>query len=423
YLYRTRDGGRTWTLIVDGIRNGDFANAVREDPRQRGLLYAATELGAYVSFTDGDHWQPLQMNLPSTSVRDIDVHGDDVVIATHGRGFWVLDDVSSLRQIAMETSHDSTRLFAPAVAIRVRPAGFTGTPLPKDEPTAVNPAFGARLDYRLAATPKQPVQLAIFNDAGQLVRRYSSADVPPAYEPDTAGIAPEWFTAPSVLATTPGLHRFVWPLHYAALPASSGGNAFADGVLAPPGRYVVELTVDGTSFKQPLTVVADPRVHLAPSAFAQQFELARAVEAAQERLASAQVAASQLHDAIRAARKSPATGTDDPLRTLDAKVVDIAGIVDVSNPGNAGLLPPDNTHSFAFLAQALGKLANATDDADAAPSVDARNGYRTLVALLDPTLAQWQQLLASDLPAVNAGLRRAGRPELTLVPPGHKPEP
>ncbi|HZV24136.1 MAG TPA: hypothetical protein VFF93_10245, partial [Luteimonas sp.] len=222
YVYRTRDGGRTWQPIVAGIRDGDFVNAVREDPARRGLLYAATELGVYVSFDDGDHWRSLQMNLPRTSVRDLEVHDDDLVIATHGRGFWVLDDVSPLRQMSGTGADSATRLFAPSTAIRVRAAGFTGTPLPKEEPAAENPPFGARIDYFLADAATSPVQLSIRDAAGNVVRQYSSADAPPKHDVATAGTAPEWFTTPSTLATGAGLHRFIWPLHYPALPALAG---------------------------------------------------------------------------------------------------------------------------------------------------------------------------------------------------------
>jgi hypothetical protein len=416
YIYRTRDGGKSWQTIVTGIRDGDFVNAVREDPKQRGLLYAATEHGIYVSFDDGTHWQSLQMNLPRTSVRDIDVHGDDLVIATHGRSFWVLDDIASLRQTGADPSRDATRLFEPSVAIHVRPAGFTGTPLPKDEPTAENPPFGARIDYTLATSPKQPVRLAIFDANGQLVRRYSSADTMPKHDPAVAGIAPEWFVAPSVLATTPGLHRFIWPLRYPALPAIAEGSAYADGAWAPPGNYSVELTLDGQTYKQPLTVVPDPRVKLPADAYAQQFAFTRKVEAAQALLASAFGEAGQLHAALLAARKLPDPAFVDAYAALDAKVVGVAGIVDAPNPNNAWAMPPKSTSTLAFVGAALGKLANAADAADAVPSPDALTGYDALLSMLNCALADWQRLKSEDLAALNAKLSNAGKPELKIGP-------
>ena len=417
YIYRTHDGGKNWQLIVAGIRDGDFANAVREDPKRRGMLYAATERGIYVSFDDGAHWQSLQMNLPRTSVRDIDVHGDDMVIATHGRSFWILDDVASLRQTDADPSHDTTRLFEPSVTIRVRGAGFTGTPLPKDEPTTVNPPFGARIDYMLATSPKQPVQLAILDANGQLVRRYSSADAPLKHDPAKAGIAPEWFVPPSMLATTPGLHRFIWPLRYPALPALAEGNAYADGAWAPPGHYTVELTVDGQIHKETLTVVPDPRVKLPDDAYAQQFAFARSVEAAQAMLGTASGEAGQLHTALLAARKQPDPAFGDAYGALDAKIVGIAGILDAPNPNNAWAMPPKSTSTFRFLASALDKLASAADDADAAPSPDARTGYDALMPMLQCALDDWQRLKVEDLAALNARLKAAGKPVLDASPP------
>ena len=409
YLYRTHDGGKTWTAIVDGIRDGDFVNAVREDPVRRGLLYAATELGVYVSFDDGDRWQSMQMNLPRTSVRDIDVHGDDVILATHGRGFWVLDDVAPLRQMP-GGAVQSTRLFTPSTAIRVRPAGFTGTPLPKEEPVAENPPLGARIDYVLASAPKTPVLVSIHDARGALVRRYSSADAPPKLDAATAGTAPEWFPVASTLSTAPGLHRFVWPLRYPALPALADGNAYADGAWAPPGRYTVTLTVDGQAWTQPLTVAPDPRVRMPAEDYARQFAFARKVEAAQARLAPGQAQARALHAALRAARATAGGALGEQLATLDRNVTDLAGLNDAPNPNNG--MPPTRTNSFAFLTQALGKLANAADDADAAPSPDARRGYEALVPMVDRALAAWSGLQASDVAAANVALRAAGRPEL-----------
>jgi hypothetical protein len=264
YIYRTHDGGKSWQLIVNGIADFAAANVVREDPVRRGMLYAGTERGIYVSRDDGDHWSPLQLNLPITSVRDIDIHGDDVVIATHGRAFWVLDNVTALRQDLPPGDF----LFKPAITVRERPAGFTGSPMPKDEPMAPNPPFGAYIDYAIRTTYPQPVTIEILDASDSLVRRYSSADVPPAMDLKRLGTAPEWFNTPSAVSAVPGTHRFVWPLRYPAPAGLSGrrggggSGAYADGVWAPPGYYKVVLTVYDQKFTQPLTVVPDPRVSL-----------------------------------------------------------------------------------------------------------------------------------------------------------------
>lgn len=409
YIYRTRDGGKSWQLVVAGIRDGDFVNAVREDPKRRGLLYAATELGMYVSFDDGDHWQTLQLNLPRTSVRDIDVHGDDIVIATHGRGFWILDDAAPLRQLAAD-ARPGTRLFAPSVAIRVRPSEFTGTPLPKDEPTAENPPFGARLDYVLAKAKKKPIELSIYAADGSLVRHYSSVDAPPKHDAATSNAAPEWLPVPSALSTTPGMHRFVWPLRYAPPAALAHGNAWTDGVWAPPGRYTAELTVDGKRYRRPFEVAPDPRVRLPAEAYARQFAFAREVEAAQARLAVAAHEAEMLHKAALGARKDADGELAAALDGFDARLRAISGLVDAPNPHNAWALPPTTTTSFRFLDDTLGKLMAAADGgADAAPSPDAQAGYAALSAKLDAALADWQRLKAGDLAALNDRLHAAGR--------------
>src|SRR5207253_364159 len=264
---RTHDGGKSWQLLGGDLPA--FVNVVREDPVRKGLLYAGTEKGVAVSFDDGDHWQSLQMNLPVTSVRDIDVHGDDLVIATHGRAFWVMDDISPLRE-----SIDSTPfLFKPATAVRERPAGFTGSPMPKDEPMAPNPPFGAYIDYVLPLTPAlsqgERVLLEIFDSNDNLVRRYSSDDKPQPPNPTRLTVAPEWAAPTPALATTPGMHRFVWPLRYAAPAGAGTRRGGGEGVWAPPGKYTVVFTANGQRRTANLTVAPDPRVNLPASAYAE----------------------------------------------------------------------------------------------------------------------------------------------------------
>ncbi len=203
YIYGTHDGGRTWTLIVSGIAATHTVNVVREDPVRRGLLYAGTERGVYVSLDDGATWRSLQINLPVTSVRDIEVKQNDLVIGTHGRAFWILDDVTPLRQLAADFSLGSTRLLGPAAAIRLRPEPFTGTPFPKDEPAAANPPFGAHIDYVLAS-PATDVTLTIRDAHGDVVRRYSSRDQPTVTDPARMHAAPEWTEQPITVSSHAG---------------------------------------------------------------------------------------------------------------------------------------------------------------------------------------------------------------------------
>jgi photosystem II stability/assembly factor-like uncharacterized protein len=404
YIYRTHDGGRHWQWIASGIPDGSFVNAVREDSVRPGLLYAGTEKGVYVSFDDGDHWQPLQANLPVSSVRDLEVHGDDLVIATHGRAFWVLDDVSPLRQLAGDHRIEPAAawLFAPAPAVRLRPAGFTGSPMPKEEPAAANPPSGALIDYVLVPGTKS-VSLEIHDEQGALVRRYSSADAIPRPDPATLGTAPEWVTPPVALSTAPGMHRFVWPLHYPAPAALSDQRRGAEGVWAPPGPYTVVLEVDGARLAQPLTVAPDPRLSLRPEDYARQFSMARRIEEARAAAATAVKEAGALLAALSEHRPGSRPEIDKAMDALKARAEEMT---DAKAPGTLG-----------FLADALDRLANAVDGSDQAPSPDAVSGFEQAQTSLDRALTAWNMLKSGDLAALNRQLKNAGQPEISLNPP------
>ncbi len=381
YVYRTHDGGKTWTLAAAGIPDGCFVNAVREDPVRRGLLYAGTEKGVYVSFDDGDHWQPLQLNLPVTSVRDIDVHGDDLVIATHGRAFWILDDVTPLRQADAGATGASEWLFAPATAVRLRPAGFTGTPMPKDEPMAPNPPAGAYIDYVLRGPAAGPVALRILDAPGGLVREYTSEKPPAAPDVARLRVTPDWMTPPAPVATTAGMHRIVWPIRYPAPAAIGDGNPWADGVWAPPGRYTVELVVGGRTSRQPLVVAPDPRIALPAEAYARQFALARKVEEQRARVSAAIAEAEARH------RELAAKGQAE----LDHQVLALTGPQFGEAPVGA---PPGGVTTLRALEQKLGAFLEAVDGADAAPTPDAEAGFAKLQPAIDATLAAWGTLKA-----------------------------
>jgi len=278
YLYRTRDYGATWQLITSGIPSSSFVHAVRQDPKDRDLLFAGTELGIYFSFDDGDRWQSLQLNLPVTSIRDMTVHGNDLVIATHGRSFWILDDITSLRQLRRAAEHD-TWLYSPAPAVRVDNDFFLGTPLPPEEPAAANPPSGAIVDYYLKSAASV-VTLEILDSKGNLIRSISSAERRSGkHRP--AAIADRWFPKPQILEAAAGMHRYVWDLAWnpkdAATEASGDDEEYGAprGPRVVPGTYQVRLTVDGKSLTQPLEVVKDPRSPASAADFEQQFQLAQ----------------------------------------------------------------------------------------------------------------------------------------------------
>ncbi len=416
YIYRTTDGGAHWTPITDGLPANAFVNVVREDPLKRGLLYAGTERGMFVSFDDGAHWQSLQQNLPMTSVRDIDMHGNDLVIATHGRGFWIMDDVTALRQMHGVRPGRAT-LFRPALAYRVRPAGFTGTPFPKDEPMAANPPLGAYIDYVLPAHVNGPVTLTVRDARGDVVRRFSSADPLPSRNPATLAYAPEWVILPPHLATTPGMHRFVWDLRYPSQGPGRPGKPVADGVWAPPGRYSVTLHVNGKTLRQPLVVAPDPRVKLSQAAYLREFRLARTVEAEKVRAGAALAQAAPLVHALDrrldALKDRPALHAR--VADLRERLITVSGVTLVHDPRNYTGPPPRRTDSLYALTRRLGTLLVAVDGADADPGPDARTSHGKLSTSLRATLAQWRRLTGPSLVTLNRDLAAAG---LKQVQPG-----
>ena len=416
YIYKTHDGGKSWQLIVDGIASTHFVNAVREDPQRPGLLYAATERGVYASLDDGAHWQALQQNLPRTSVRDLVVKDNDLVIATHGRGFWIMDDVSALRQLAAEASN-ATRLFAPADTVRLRPESFSGTPMPKDEPLATNPPAGAVIDYHLASAPTQPIVLTIHDARGVVVRRYSSADAPAKVEAASSSAAPEWLPLPVTLQSTPGMHRFFWPMRYAApKDLTDDAGVYADGVWAPPGEYRVTLEVDGQNYTQALRLLPDPRVKLDPSAYAEEFALAQRIEGLRVQVAQAASQAKQWQKALSARRAGADAPTAKVLGTLQAALTRVTGSVPTSNPSNSWWLPPKTLDSLRYVDTALEALDHAVDGADAAPSADARAGVTHVEARLPRVMAAWQQWRERELAAANRQLAALKQAELALTP-------
>src|ERR1700685_3819604 len=283
FVYRTHDAGKSWQRITEGREDSWLARVVREDPVRKGMLYAGTENALYVSFDDGDHWQSLQLNFPASDVRDIAVHGDDLVAATYGRAIWILDDITPLRQAGPEITSANAYLLKPANAVRTRYDNDQETPLPPEEPTAKNPPDGAIIDYFLKSVPSNPLTLEIHDAQGKVVRRFTSL-VPPV-DSTPKNVPDYWFGPPAHLSKDAGLNRFVWDLRYDppqalnfsyygglldyieytisahALPADTPREQTL-GPLAVPGQYEVFFIGNGTVMKQPLTITLDPRVHV-----------------------------------------------------------------------------------------------------------------------------------------------------------------
>ena len=400
HIYRTHDGGATWTEIMAGIPGGEAVDAVREDTRRKGLLFASTERQVYVSFDDGDHWQSLRLNMPATSVRDIVIKDADLVVATHGRGFWILDDISPLRQMDAATTGSAARLFQPETAMRVRWNTNTDTPLPPDEPAGKNPPDGAVIDYWLGSPPSGPVTLDILDSAGKPVRHYSSADA--AEQPDAQLAIPRyWVRPPQTLSAEPGAHRFLWDLHYQPAPSGRPNYPmqaiFQDTAPAPtspwalPGQYTVKLTVSGHSTTQPLTVKMDPRVKTPAAALAQQFTLSKQLY---DQVATMNAALAQ----VRTIRGKLAAAPD---AALEQKLDAVAGREAAGFGGGGGGgrgAGAGATDTLASVRGTLALLMSELQGADVAPTTQLVSAVNDRLKAATAVMARWSEL-EKELPA------------------------
>ncbi len=413
HIYKTRDGGKTWQHIVNGLPDGGIVNVVREDPIRKGLLYAGTEQAVYVSFDDGEHWQSLRLNLPATSIRDLVIHADDIVVGTHGRSFWILDDITPLRQINDQVSSSDAFLFKPQLTYRVRRSLNTDTPIPPEEPMGQNPPDGAIINYQLKSDASE-VTLEIFDQANKLVRRYASNDPPEMIDEKTQAYPSYWFRPARVLSAKAGMQRWTWDLHYASpegFPRSYPMTAiYRDTPSQPvgptvlPGEYTVKLTANGKSFTQPLTIKMDPRVTTPPEGLASMFELSTRSSEGINKIRVAQAEVRQLREQLQSL-KARATGpVADSMAALEKKVTPFEGRssgLDAfggssREPGLAGL-------SFNLLS-----LMNLVEGADVAPTAQAVAASEELQRTLTELLSRWNEVKTRDVKALNDQLRQAG---------------
>ena len=402
YIYRTRDYGKTWQPITNGIA-ATSVNAIRQDTQKKGLLFAGTELGIYVSFDDGDHWQPLQLNLPVSSVRDITIHGDDLAIATHGRSFWILDNITPLRQVDAQAQSASVVLFQPANTIRVDNDVFLGSPMPPEEPAAKNPPDGAMIDYYLKA-PAKEVKLEIFDANNKLVRGFSSNAKGEQKRPPLP-IADRWFPKPAVLESTAGMHRFVWDLRWSSSGTDEAQEEEGFGVpRAPkiaPGLYLVNLIVEGQTFSQHLKIEMDPRSQATKTELEEQQSLGLEMFA-------------EVHRARRALAeiKSVKKRLDDLKPQLAAKNPEL--LTQVTNVETAianiekGSTAPIATMGLEAASTGLASALRVVEGGDRTTPSQAMEVYQQSDEAAKAGMVAWTKLKNTQLAQLNDALQKAG---------------
>ncbi|MFZ0465155.1 MAG: hypothetical protein WAL78_05575 [Candidatus Acidiferrales bacterium] len=432
HLYRTHDYGKTWQETDGGFPELGIARVIREDTERKGLLYAGTETGVFVSFDDGDHWQSLQLNLPTSSVRDLIVHGDDLAIATYGRSLWVLDDVTPLRQASEQVANSDAYFYRPETAIRTIWNDDQDTPLPPEVPAGQNPPDGAFLDYYLKSAPQSDITMAIYDSIGNLIRQYTSAE-PKSTEHEPDAVPEYWFAPPTVLPDHAGMNRFVWNLRYPHPEALSygvfgglqkyvefyGTQDAVPGVtprdqpLGPqvvPGDYVIALTVNGQTYRQTLHIVKDPRVPASQYDYVALFNLIRqmtnGMSASYDAFGHADAMHTALADRLKSL-KSNAQAKD----ALDAATAFEKKLDAAQNGGNM-------SPGFGSINSILTQEVYAANMGDGAPPETVKDTTARVCEYLAKNFDAWRKLDTEDLPSLNTLLQKYNLAPLTPAPIG-----
>jgi photosystem II stability/assembly factor-like uncharacterized protein len=415
YIYATKNYGKSWSRITNGIPATAYVHSVREDPRRPSLLFAGTETGVFVSFDTGARWQPLQLNLPSSPVHDLAIHGDDLIVATHGRSFWILDDIAPLREITDAIQTEDAHLYAPAMAIRFLGGSF---PIPHGFPLGANPPDGAIIDYSLKSAPKDAIELEIQDSDGNPIRKYSSKK---KEEEKLPGEEAEPDEPADMLPTAAGLNRFAWDLHYEEATKVLGTVSWGGGTGGPrvlPGTYQVKLRVAGKSFTSTVEVKLDPRVTTSADDLKKQLDLALKIR---DRVTAAHNAVNELRE-VRA-----------QLESLRKRLANDSAHADIAKaaedltkqlaPIEEAIIQPKSKSSEDPLnypiqvADQLMALSSTVNSADAAPTQASYEVFQELNARLEEQLTKWNEVKEKDLAAFNDQVQRANIPVVMVVAP------
>jgi photosystem II stability/assembly factor-like uncharacterized protein len=401
HIFKTTDGGKTWKETVNGLPD-DPVNAVREDPKRKGLLFAGSERAVYVSFDDGEHWQALRLNMPATSIRDLVIKDDDIVAGTHGRGFWILDDITALRQIS-STAGSNTILYTPQTAIRIRWSMYTDTPLPQEEPAGQNPPDGAVIDYYLKEKAGNEITMDIMDAGGKTIRHFSGNDKP--YPIPDVNIPLYWIRPQQLLSAEAGAHRFLWDLHYQpldlppAFPISAIYNNTAPNPTSPwvmPGTYTIKLTVDGKSYSRAFTVKMDPRVKTSLADLQKQHDLSLHCYEYRKQIMEILAATNKLHQQLKELMTKPGQLPANQLKELDSHITAMENTATGSQEWGLNRLN-----------NAFGSLLNILQDTDMPPTSQAQDGVMQAIT-------RWAHIQSAALPKLNDEIKKAGLTAIVL---------
>jgi photosystem II stability/assembly factor-like uncharacterized protein len=402
YIFKTSDFGKTWSKIIGGLPDNSYVHAVREDPTRKGLLYAGTETGVWVSFNDGANWQPLQLNLPTTPIHDLIIHNDDLIVATHGRSFWVLDDIGPLRQLTPAVFNEPAHLFAPSTAIRAR----IGHRERRRYAIAENPPQGAVLYYWLKEKPKEPIKLEVLDEQGKILRSENSAVKKEAEETTEFDEEPDVTHMPAEA----GLNLFVSDLRCQMpmkIPKAIYDNGKPSGPLVLPGKYQVRLTVGSKSYTEPIEIKMDPRVKTSPDDLRKQFDLLSKLRDSEDEMNKAILGIRDLNNQLQALEKrlgsvkESKAATDNcaelrkKIRVIEEELIQVNATAQ-----------EDEANYPTKLNSKLGYLSGVTDSADTAPTRAELEVFAELDKQLQAELNKWREVLSKDLPALNDSMRK-----------------